>query len=52
MTNFSMTCLRKSDPIEVLEVWKIDYEGQYVTAEDWELIVFDDILWLKSKKTL
>jgi len=34
MTKFSMTCLRKSKPLDVLEVWGIDYMGGYVIVED------------------
>ena len=51
MSNFSMTCLRKSSPLEVLEVWAIDYEKKYVYTKGGEDIDFDDILWLKQGKT-
>jgi len=50
MTNFSMTCLRKSKPLEVLEVRIIDYMGGYVIVEGWDDINFDDIMWLKQGK--
>jgi len=50
MTNFSMTCLRKSKPLEVLEVRIIDYVGGYVIVEGWDDINFDDIMWLKQGK--
>jgi len=51
MTNFSMTCLRKSSPLEVLEVRIIDYDKRLVLTNDTWCISFDDILWLKQGKT-
>lgn len=43
-----MTCLRKSKPLDVLEVRIIDYMGGYVIVEGWDVIKFDDIMWLKQ----
>ena len=48
-----MTCLRKSKPLDVLDVMMIDYEECVIlTKGNTHRISFDDILWLKSKKTL
>lgn len=44
-----MTCLRKSEPLNVLNVHSIDYEKWSLYSTDGYYVEFDDIMWLKIK---